>query len=444
MTWMSYRFVKELYVDQVTTQLKTLSKIVSQQFDRTYLDILNLGTPTKTTQEYFGTIFKKYLTANPNSELFIFNSDLKVLLHLNQDALLGESNPQLLLNRNEILNLDQDHSTVSLPFKGNDGKWYLWGFFRLNNEHWLAIREDANKLEKIDDLSKLFLIVGIIGAVVTLVIGWLVAKSITRPIDRLVRFSSEIGQGNLNTSPPVKMHGEIERLSVEMDRMRQNLFRNQKEKEDILAQIAHEIRNPLGGIELFSSLIKEDLQRDNRSTEYIDKILGEVNDLKNLITAYLNFSRPQTAEQDIVNLPLLFSELKNFVKNRLENKNITIVENLEVDEILFDQSHLKMILLNLLSNSVDSVPQNGVIKFESFISKSETKISISDNGNGISEKDLPNIFKPFFTTKKEGTGLGLAISQKLCIENNAELVVHNNIDSGSTFSIIKKNKPYDR
>lgn len=293
MTWLSYRFVRGIYLEQASIHLKTLSKIISQRIEKPYLDLLSIGPPTESISDYFKTSFNKYKTANPNSEVFIFNSDLRVIIHSHENLFEGESDAQLLLNRNEILNLGVDKSAISLPFKGDDGNWYLWGFYRLNTEHWIAIRENASRLEKIDELSKLFLVIGFCGVFLTLIIGWFIAKSVTEPLNRLARFSSEIGKGNLSILPPTNFHGEIRSLASEMDNMRKSLSRHQKEKEDILAQIAHEIRNPLGGIELLASLIKEDLQRDRSSTGYIDKILGEVNDLKNLITAYLNFSSPK-------------------------------------------------------------------------------------------------------------------------------------------------------
>jgi len=439
MTWLSYNFVREIYLDQASANLRTLSKITAQQIDKTYLDFLSYGSPSESIKNYFTITFNKYQTANPNSELFIFNSELKVILHSNNSSLEGESNSQLLINRNEILGLEVNQSAVSLPFKGDDNKWYLWGFFKLNEENWLAIRENATKLSKIDDLAKIFILIGFCGVALTFAIGLFVAKSITKPLNKLVKFSSEIGKGNLNADPPRDMHGEIKRLLIEMDQMRKNLFRHQKEKEDILAQIAHEIRNPLGGIELLASLIREDLQRDNRDTRYIDKILGEVNDLKSLITAYLNFSRPEPPKQENVNIASLISELKQFIKNKLDEKNINLSEELTVKEIKFDPFHLKMILLNLISNSIDAISINGSIQITSSNSNGQLQISITDDGVSISDENLKNIFKPFFTTKKDGTGLGLAISQKLCRENNADLLLQKNSSIGCTFTIIKKN-----
>ncbi len=118
-------------------------------------------------------------------------------------------------------------------------------------------------------------------------------------------------------------------------------------------------------------------------------------------------------------------------------RNIKINLRNNVDKIWFDQSHLKQIFLNLMTNSLESIKQNGNISISIVKESKKWKINFSDDGSGIDEKHLSRIFEPFFTTKKDGTGLGLAICKKLCNENKAELKVENNSEKGLTFTIIK-------
>jgi signal transduction histidine kinase len=264
------------------------------------------------------------------------------------------------------------------------------------------------------------------------------AGSITKPLNRLVYFSSEIGKGNFNASVPANMHGEINTLAVAMENMKTGLAKNQKEKEDLLAQIAHEIRNPLGGIELLASLTKEDLQKEKKDTGYLDKILKEVNHLKVLITSYLNYSRPVIANPGILDLSKISKEIENIFDKPMKNKDTHLVFNFSADNIYFDEDHLRQILINLVSNSLESICEKGMIEISTQSINHCWVINIKDNGAGIPEENLNIIFNPFFTTKKEGTGLGLAICKKLCTENKAELAVSNNYENGTTFSIIKE------
>ena len=438
MSVVSYNYTRSLYLNQLGEQVNVVTKMLSEQIDEKYLDLLALGAPTKSIENYFRGIFYRNKNNRLHSEIFIFNKSFNIVVHSDSNIVPGTFEPSLLINQKDIFELIPGEGTVSIPFKGNDGKWYLWGFFRLNPDYWLAVRESAVRLEKVEELSTIFWSFGLGGTILTIFLAWLMARSITKPVDRLVRFSSEIGQGNFNSSVPLSMHGEIGILANAMDKMKTGLAKNQKEKEDLLAQIAHEIRNPLGGIELLANLTKEDLQKENKDTGYLDKILKEVNHLKLLITSYLNYSRPVNANPKPVDIGKFTIEIENIFNKQLKKKDTGLFFNCAVNKIIFDEDHLRQILINLVSNSLDAIKENGRIEIITGVNNHSWEIGIKDNGAGIPEENLKTIFNPFFTTKKEGTGLGLAICKKLCAENKAELAVKNNQDKGSTFIITKE------
>jgi signal transduction histidine kinase len=432
-----YLFIKDLYLVQLTEQVNIVTQMIAKQIDRTYLGLLEIGYPTETSENYIRDIFRKNLEPEFHSEIFIFDNNFNIVIHSDSSLITGEEEPRLLLNKKEISELEINSGTASLPFKGDDGKWYLWGFYRLNNNNWLAISESAEHFETLDQLSNLFWLIGFAGVALTIIAGFLMANSITKPLNRLVKFSTEIGRANFNTEIPEQMYGEIKILSEAMNKMMNDLGKNQKERENLLAQIAHEIRNPLGGIELLTNLVKENKDDDERKSEYLDKILEEVQALKILITSYLNYSRPIPSNPDWVDIKKLFPEIKNIFTKEIKGKNVLLNFDIKENKIWFDSSHLKNILINLVANSLDSVSENGSIYVVSEKNLKYWLISVKDNGVGVEQENLGKIFDPFFTTKKNGTGLGLAISKKLCKENKADLIAINNPDKGSTF-IIKK------
>lgn len=436
----SYNFIRNLYLEEISSHVKTSTQIISNQIDESYLDILSIGAPTKLTQAYFQNIFKRNTVNKTPSEIFIFDKNLMVLVHSDISVIENRSNPNLIINKKDIEELTIKQSFASIPFKGDDGNWYLWGFYRLDENFFLAVKESADKLQKVEEFAYLFFFFGLIATLITIIVSWLIAKSITKPVDKLIKFSNEIGKGNFNVRPPENMKGEIELLSTAMEKMKNDLFENQKERENMLAQIAHEIRNPLGGIELFANLVKEDLKTENKSTENLEKILKEVNGLKTLITAYLNYSKPKIAAQELINLPDLMNDITNVFKPDSDKKKVRIEYDLKSAKVRFDPEHLRQILINLISNSLHSVQENGAITISSNTNHTNWWISVSDNGQGISEENIDLIYDPFFTTKKEGTGLGLSICKKLVKENNAVIEVVNNKDRGCTFTILGVDK----
>ncbi len=433
----SYYFVKDLYLNQVNKQVISSSKIIAANIDDKTLFLLQLGVPTDNTLDEFDKIFSPFLKFGTIKSIFVFDNNFNVLIHSSKRELIGKEETRLLLNKKEIDELKIKNATTSLPFLGDDNKWYLWGFYRFNDNLWLGIQERADNLEKVEWFSIVFWYIGLSGVLLSILLGWIMAKNITKPVNKLVEFSNEIGKGNLFYKKPEKIVGEIKVLADSLDKMRNDLQINQKEKENLLAQIAHEIRNPLGGIELMANLTKEDLLRGKVNVEYLDRILKEVGGLKTLITAFLNYSRPILAELKEINIEELFSEIRESFRKELSAKNINLICNAELENIYFDSDHLKRITGNLVKNSIESVAADGFIELKSFKNNGEWKISVTDNGNGIDINNQSKLFEPFFTTKKDGTGLGLAISKKLCRENNADIIYSENIPRGSIFTITK-------
>ena len=432
-----YLFIKDLYLIQLQEQVNIVAQMIAKQIEPAYNNLLELGSPTGSSEIFFRNLLERNLDEELHSEIFIFNNNLDVVIHSDYNFMYGETEPTLLLNKKEIFDLKINSGTASLPFKGDDDNWYLWGFYRLNDNHWLAVRESALRFEKLDQLSVLFWLIGLAGVVVTILAGWFMANAIVKPLNKLINFSSNIGKGNFEITAPSSMHGEIKLLSDAMDKMKTDLSENQKEKENLLAQIAHEIRNPLGGIELLANLVKEKNTIDSKDTEYLDSILKEVHGLKSLITSYLNYGRPIPVNPEWINPEFVFREIEGIFKTRLKQNNIFFSFDNKLKKIYFDPAHLRNILLNLVANSLDAVPENGKVSVISEMNSNYWMISVKDNGSGITVENMKKIFNPFFTTKKNGTGLGLAVSKKLCKENKAELIAENFNEGGSIF-IIKK------
>lgn len=439
MSRLSYVFIRNIYLDQMKEQIENLTTAVANQIDSPYLQMLELGMPTKTTQDYFIDIFNKNLIDDTTNSAFLFNDEFKVYVHSNKKVKMRKEETQLFLYRNEIFGIEPGFSSVTLPFKGDDEQWYLLGFYRLNENFWLAIKESAQRLEKVEEFSKMFWYIGFVGTLLTLLTGWFLSVSITKPLDKLVNFSHQIGKGNFTDTVPQNLRGEIKVLADAMQKMSGDLSKNQVEKENMLAQIAHEIRNPLGGIELLTNLTKEDLHKGSIKEEYLDKILAEINGLKSLISSYLNYSRPTIASPALTDIAVVIEDVKNIFLKEVNEKNIKFISNLEIDEIWFDHNHLRQVLTNLIANSLNAIKMNGEISIKSYIKENKSYLSISDNGTGITQENLNHVFDPFYTTKKDGTGLGLSISQKLCIENNSQLIAESTTGKGTTFTIRKEN-----
>jgi signal transduction histidine kinase len=224
--------------------------------------------------------------------------------------------------------------------------------------------------------------------------------------------------------------------------MKTDLAEKNEEREQMLAQIAHEIRNPLGGIELMAGLVKESMPADDKSAQHIQKILEEVHGLKQQLTLFLEYSKPLEVNPENINVRELVIEIESIFESSIKSKGIHFSLDDQLKKVFFDYGHLKQTLINLVSNSIDAIEKNGKIAISAFPKNGQAILSIENNGPAIAEKNQKKIFNPFFTTKASGTGLGLAVCQKFCALNNADIELDNLYKTGTRFLIyINKKTP---
>ncbi|NUM79344.1 HAMP domain-containing histidine kinase [bacterium] len=438
MSQVSYYTVRAIYLDQLTDQVNLITRLIVGGLNTKFLPFLTVQDSKSAAHSYYKDYLQNRQTDLQLQDIFIFNTALETVLSSDSTETRGVLEPILLINRTEIERLAVGQSTTSLPFNTQDGHWYLWGFYRLDENHFLGVRESADRLAKVEDLSLVFVWIGMGGIILTIFSALFVSKTLAKPVYSLVEFSNLLGKGDWSTPVPKGIKGELSMLAQAMDGMRSDLLQRQKEKESMLAQIAHEIRNPLGGVELLAGLIKEDLNRDQKNISYAQKILDEITGLKSLINAYINYGRPATPEPEWVNIPYFVKDVKEIFKNELQEKNLRCEYEGSAALIWFDPHHFRQILINLIANAIHIMNPGGLIMIRSHIHGSRIMVEIIDEGPGVSGPNPERVFEPFYTTQAQGAGLGLAICKKLCTENSATIHLQNNGHKGCTFTITKK------
>jgi signal transduction histidine kinase len=430
MARVSYESVKENYLGQAEAHVKRLSRYMATAIDPAFLDFISADSDGQAFKMY-RAILKNEVEKGALENAFLFDRQLKLVAMAGP----GISSAQLELNQTEILSIAPGESGVSFPFHDDAGRWFIWGFYRLNDNYFLGIEENASRLETLNKLSRIFWGIGLAGVVLTLISGWFIARSIAEPVEKLVGYSRQIGSGDFNVQPPEKINGEFAILKNSMRQMQNDLAGQNQEREQMLAQIAHEIRNPLGGIELLAGLVKENLRSDETSELHLKKIIDEVHGLKGQLSLFLEFSKPQSVHKKMVDLEKLSKEIKINFTMEIEQKKIDFKIQNQLGSVFFDAGHLKQILNNLVANSIEAVGNNGQISILSNRRDGAVYVQIKDDGPGIIKSKLKDIYNPFYTTKANGTGLGLAICKKLCRANNAEIFIENNAEKGCTFSL---------
>ncbi|MBN1114121.1 MAG: hypothetical protein JXA66_02145 [Oligoflexia bacterium] len=214
---------------------------------------------------------------------------------------------------------------------------------------------------------------------------------------------------------------------------------------EVSSVIIHEIKNPLGIIKISSAALKKRINNDAKAMEVIGFIEEEVSRMNDTITNFLDFAKPKIPRKRTFSITELVAYLENLAINlKRENYILTTSIEGEQDSIMTDPGHVKQILLNLVLNAKESMPEGGNISVSITGKNSEMEIVVRDSGKGIEKNVGQKLFDPFFTTKEHGTGLGLSASRQLARSNGGDIIWKNNDEgTGASFIVTIGSETYD-
>jgi len=208
------------------------------------------------------------------------------------------------------------------------------------------------------------------------------------------------------------------------------------------AKVAHEVRNPLSSLSLNAEMLEEEIQNqkssnNNEAKSLLRSMIREIDRVTSLTDEYLQFSRLPESQPIKGNLNSLIREMLDLLAEELKRKNIKLTsKGLNADlQVPFDRAQIRRVLLNIIRNAIESMPNRGTLKVWTEQNLETAIIGIQDSGPGIPEDKVNEIFIPFFTTKDFGTGLGLAISQQIIHEHKGKISCESNVGQGAKFRI---------
>jgi signal transduction histidine kinase len=209
----------------------------------------------------------------------------------------------------------------------------------------------------------------------------------------------------------------------------------------LAAGAAHEIRNPLTSVKSAIQYVQDDIP-DPKKQKIIKSALSEVNRINEILSGLLSFSRQNDPVKREFDLALMIDQTLQLIRNTHIKKQIEFITQLEKSAlpIVADRDQLKQVVMNIILNSIDAIPEvGGIIRIETQLSMIEEItcyiITLTDNGTGMDEEQLEKIFDPFYTTKETGTGLGLSISYGIIHRHGGNIEIHNSPGGGARVEI---------
>lgn len=321
-----------------------------------------------------------------------------------------------------------------------------------------------------------FSLIFTIGTLAVIVLGYILAQHIARPILRLRAMSQAVAGGDLEQSAGLARSDEIGELANAFDIMTLRLRERTEEATRLYAEaiqrakelaeinarlqatqaqlvqseklasvgqltagIVHDVKNPLAVIKGLAEELAEEPDMDEYSMEGLKTIRESATKANTIVSDLLKFARQSTPEMQMRDLRDTIESVMRLTEYLTRKGKVEVEAILPEQSVMatYDPQQIEQVLINLLTNAVQAMPDGGNLTFELLEDDGELEIKVSDTGKGIPAEHLPRIFDPFFTTKPEGegTGLGLSVSYGIITRHGGRIEVNSEQDKGTTFTI---------
>jgi len=321
----------------------------------------------------------------------------------------------------------------------SDGK--LLGVVRIR----LSYRELYLKAQR-----STLVIIGLTLALVALgsFLGIIISRRITRPLTAMTEGIEAVSRGDLSNikTIPVKNDDELGILANAFNKMAKELIEKKSLEEQIAvseklvalgrisAGVAHEVNNPLAGLMNCIDTLKKHPDDPKLVERYIPLLDKGLNRIKNIVESVLIELRAEEAHGTDNSTSL--EDLRDIIESEINERDIKLIwENQLSADVMINRRRVQQIVLNLLKNSIQALPEKGTIIFRTFQSGNYVTLEVADDGPGIPMEHKTQLFDPFFTTKTNGTGLGLWIVYRLVESMHGVIEVESSIGTGTLFQV---------
>jgi signal transduction histidine kinase len=282
------------------------------------------------------------------------------------------------------------------------------------------------------------------------------AALVQRPMVELQEKMARVGYGDLDVSVSfARRNDEIGDLGRNFNRMVQQLRDSREEIDrlhrtqisraehlatlgELAAGLAHEIRNPLAGISGVIEIISRDLPATSPARVVVKDVRHEIAQINQIVTDLLQTARPHPPDIRRSDLNTTVEHAVMLARQQALAKaiNIEFHRNDDFPPVDHDSDQIHQVLLNLLLNAIQAIEGSGTIRVDLEMQDEFGAVIVSDTGRGIAPTDLPNIFRPFYTTKGNGTGLGLSLARRIVEEHHGRIEVVSTVGKGSRFTVL--------
>jgi signal transduction histidine kinase len=333
-----------------------------------------------------------------------------------------------------------------------------------DNSGYLLLSSYEKSLLDNQATRRMILLLSMAGILLSSLLIWVLIRRITRPLRQLRDSAEAVGRGDFSKHVQPISNDETGELAIAFNQMMKNLTASHAEIQttmktlrdtqaqlvqteklsamgEFVAGVAHELNNPLTGVIGFSQMLMESGINEKQQI-YLDRVIGSAERCRKIVQSLLAFSRRHRPERRPVQIHELLKSSLEILQYDLASSNIEVITNLSaaIPPVLVDPHQIQQVFVNILNNArqaIEEEQKSGKIIVSTVLVDHQVRIRFEDDGPGIPQDVLQNVFNPFFTTKRvgEGTGLGLSLSYGIVREHGGSILAESEPGKGAVFTV---------
>jgi len=467
-------------------QIINFNMLKNEQFDSLFNSI-NISQLSNNNSEFGYTKNKLYSDYYIRKKMDLFSIIIKIANlsfyeNILENIYSTEEINFCISNSNEIINystnkfwinqkLDKYFSAPKYKenfFKDNERKIIYGKWFSENlNSEVIICHNVSSAYDSFNSLLNNLLLYSIFIYVVIVFFTLFYAKRISKSLHEITTITRKVGEGNFENKIAIKRNDEFgllidsfnvmidelnssysklslnnEELRVKIDELTKTKIELSKKQKlafvgETISKISHEIQNKISGVSVWVQNLEMQTSADENLTLYVNEIKSSLKSFMEMLQNFKKFYRKPYLEKREVDFIKIVEKVVKKYSSDIHEKKIKVEQkiNLEENELELDENLIEEVIENLLVNAIYFSPENSIISIEIEKGNSNIIFTICDEGSGIIEENIGNIFHPFFTTKSSGSGLGLAIAKNIVEAHDGSIVTFQREKKGACFRI---------
>ncbi len=441
-----YQFSRNVLEGELGASLSSVAATISSQLSAERLLSVEEGDDKGEGSRTWRSLSRELTEAKAAAgaqRVFAFDREGRVRLDVGGGLPAMANMPELSRDGSELDEVWSGRRSASqVLFEGNDGRLYKTGYAPMWRDGKvvgaIGVEGSAEFFGPLRTLARSFYALMAVTLLVLAGAALVTARALSVPLERLVAAATRIGAGDLTTKVAREKTLEIGMLSAQLESMRDALDSRDRQLKMMLGGVAHEVKNPLGGIELFAGLLHEELSAVNPNStealEHTSRIRRELDYLKRIVDDFLAFARDQKMAKSPFAAIGWLQTAVDVITGDARQKSVTL--DLKADDATLegDFNLLTSALVNLVKNAVQASPEGKTVKVIGRSENGQYLVEVCDEGGGIAGELQSRIFEPFFTTREKGTGLGLPLARKMVEAHRGTLTLES-VPGKTTFRL---------